>query len=916
MSRLILVDGSSYLYRAYHALPALQASDGQPTGAMRGVLAMLRRLAADVAHTHFAVVFDAKGKTFRHDWYADYKANRPPMPDDLVAQIEPLYDCIRAEGWALVSVPGIEADDVIGTLATTAKAQQMTTLISTGDKDMAQLVCDEITLINTMNHETLDAAGVLAKFGVTPSQIIDYLTLVGDSSDNVPGVAKVGAKTAAKWLAQYGSLDNLTAHENELKGVVGENFRQAKDWLPQGKRLVTIKTDCELPISLNDLLADTPPNLPDLEKLHELYTRYEFKSWLKGGTSAPPKKGVSATLRAETAPAPTADIAPDGKPATLNYVAVTTTERLQEWCDKIRRAPLTALDCETNALDPMTASLVGISLATAPGDACYIPVGHDHDFEHSTLPLSEVLDALKPWLEDENAKKVGQNIKYDEHVFLNHGVQLRGIAHDTMLQSYVLEAHRPHDMDTLALAHLHWKTITYDDVTGKGAKRIPFAQVPIARATEYAAEDADVTLRLNDAFLPQLQAAPDLLKLYETMELPVREILCRMERHGVLIDRAALAKQSHELGARLLTLEQQAYALAGQPFNLASPKQLGEILFGRMGLPPVKKTATGQPSTDEDVLQQLAADYPLPKILLEHRGLAKLKSTYTDKLPTMINPKTGRVHTTFSQTTAVTGRLASSEPNLQNIPVRTEEGRRIREAFVAPDGCRLISADYSQIELRIMAHLSEDPGLLDAFRHGGDIHRSTAAVIFGVPPDQVTTDQRRMIKAVNFGLIYGMSAFGLAQQLNIDRSSAAAFIEKYFARYPGVYRYMQTTRETAKAKGYVETVFGRKLTLENINASNAARRAAAERAAINAPMQGTAADLIKLAMIAVQNWLDEQQLRTKMLLQVHDELIFETPDDEVQTVMNALPDLMQNVAQLKVPLIVNVGIGRNWDEAH
>lgn len=915
MSRLVLVDGSSYLYRAYHALPDLRTSRGEPTGALRGVLAMLRRLAEEYAPEYFAVVFDAPGKTFRNDWYPEYKANRPPMPDDLVAQIEALHESIRAQGWPLVVVSGIEADDVIGTLAQEAQTRGWQTLISTSDKDMAQLVSPEVVCINTMSNETLDEAGVKNKFGVAPAQIVDYLTLIGDTVDNIPGVAKVGPKTAVKWLSQYETLDNLVAHADEIKGVVGENLRNTLDWLPEARKLVTIKTDCPLPVALDELR----PTTANTEKLTELYTRFEFKSWLrqgKDGVAPSGGKAVSKTLRKETAEEAVAPASLDGKPGTLNYEIVRDQAALEQWMQKLDAAKLVALDLETTSLDPMTAHIVGWSLCVAPGDACYIPVAHEDTVPPEQLDNEIVVTHLKPWLENSEAAKVGQNIKYDQHVLANNNISLAGVRHDTMLQSYVLEAHKAHDLDALAENHLSWQAIRYDDVTGKGARRIPFAQVPVERAAEYAAEDADVTLRLHEVLYPQLQAQPSLLSVYETIELPVRAILCRMEHTGVLIDRVLLAKQSHELGQRLLQLENEAYVLAGQPFNLSSPKQLGEILFQRMGLPPVKKTATGQPSTDEEVLQTLAADYPLPKLLLEHRTLAKLKSTYTDKLPTMINAATGRVHTTFSQTTAITGRLASSDPNLQNIPVRTAEGRRIREAFIAPENHALISADYSQIELRIMAHLSEDPGLLKAFHEGADIHRATAAEVFGIPQEEVTADQRRMIKAVNFGLIYGMSAFGLAQQLGIARQAAQQFIDRYFARYPGVADYMQRTRELAHAQGYVETVFGRRLVLANINGGNAARRAAAERAAINAPMQGTAADLIKKAMIATQDWLDQQQLKTRMLLQVHDELLLEVPNDEVDQIQKELPALMCQVAQLRVPLIVNIGIGVNWDEAH
>ena len=887
---------------------------------------MLRRLVDEYAPDYFAVVFDAPGKTFRNDWYPDYKAQRPPMPDDLVAQIAPLHECVRAQGWPLIIESGIEADDVIGTLARHAQARGWRTLISTSDKDMAQLVSPNVTCINTMSNETLDEAGVVAKFGVAPKQIIDYLALIGDTSDNVPGVAKVGPKTAVKWLSQYGTLDELVARAADITGAVGNNFREALEWLPQARRLVTIKTDCALPVT-PEMLRIEPV---DAEALTTLYTRFEFKSWLRlasKSTAVRPAKTLPAAPEhnavrvadAVNAPMENAPL-PEGKPATLAYEMVSDEAALARWCARLDAAAQTgtpvSFDLETTSLDPLLGEIVGLSFACAPNEACYVPVAHRYADAPPQLDRAAVLQRLTPWLENAAAPKLGQNLKYDQHILANHGITLRGVRHDTMLQSYVLESHKSHDLDALAARHLNWQTISYDDLTGKGAHRIPFEQVAVDRATDYAAEDADVALRLHRALYPRLQAAPSLLSIYEEMELPVREVLFTMERHGILIDRDLLARHSHELGQRLLTLENEAHALAGQPFNLASPKQLGEILFARLKMPPVKKTSTGQPSTDEEVLQTLAADFPLPKVLLEHRMLAKLKSTYTDKLPTMINARTGRVHTTFSQTTAVTGRLASSEPNLQNIPARTAEGRRIREAFIAPAGSVLLSADYSQIELRIMAHLSEDSGLLQAFRDGADIHRATAAEIFGIAPDQVSAEQRRYIKAVNFGLIYGMSAFGLAQQLGVERAAAQQFIDRYFTRYPGVARYMEAIRAQAHERGYVETVFGRRLTLTDINGGSGPRRAAAERAAINAPMQGTAADLIKKAMIAVQQWLDQNALRTRLLLQVHDELVLEVPEDELARVESALPPLMCHVAQLRVPLVVNLGKGQNWDEAH
>ena len=907
MPKLILVDGSSYLYRAFHALPDLRTSRGEPTGAIRGVLFMLRRLIEDGKPDYFAVVFDAPGKTFRDEWYPEYKATRTPMPDDLAAQIAPLHELIRTHGWPLLMVEGVEADDVIGTLARKAEEAGMETLISTGDKDLAQLVTPKITLVNTMSNERLDESAVAAKFGVRAEQVLDLLTLTGDAIDNVPGVAKVGPKTAARWLADYGTLDNVIAHAGEIGGVVGENLRTALDWLPKARKLLTVKTDCALPIDPTDLVMRTP----EPAALREMYERFEFRSLLK---DAPPPRPAAA-------PAPTAAARDEPTPAaapaqTRDYEIVLDEPAFARWLETIEASPLVCFATETTSPDPMQARIVGISFSVEPGRAAYVPLGHRYAGAPAQLPLETVLARLKPWFENPGKRKLGQNVKYDEHVLANHGVALGGVAHDTMLQSYVLESHRSHELDDLALRHLNLKTIAYAEVTGKGASQIGFDQVTIERAGEYAAQDADVTQQLHRALHPRIAGDAKLAYVYEAIELPTREVLFRMERNGVLLDPARLAAQGRELGERLLALEQQAYQLAGGPFNLGSPKQLGEILFERMKLPMVKKTATGQPSTDEDVLQTLAADYPLPKLVLEQRALAKLKSTYTDKLPQMVDARTGRVHTNFGQATAVTGRLASTDPNLQNIPVRTPEGRRIREAFVAAPGRLLVSADYSQVELRIMAHLSGDASLVSAFAEGADIHRATAAEIFGVAMDQVSPEQRRYIKAVNFGLIYGMSAFGLASQLGIERSAAQQFIERYFARYPGVARYMQRTRELAHAQGYVETVFGRRLWLPDINAGGGPRRQAAERAAINAPMQGTAADLIKLAMVAVQDWLDRERRASKLILQVHDELVLEAPVDEVEEVKARLPRLMTGVATLHVPLVVDVGSGPNWDQAH
>jgi DNA polymerase-1 len=896
MPLLLLVDGSSYLYRAFHALPDLRTASGQPTGAIKGVVAMLRKLEADYKADYRAVVFDAKGKTFRDDWYPDYKANRPPMPGDLAAQIEPLHECIRAEGWPLLMIDGVEADDVIGTLAHEATQQKIDCVISTGDKDLAQLVNAHVKLINTMSNEVLDEAGVAEKFGVPPNRIVDYLTLVGDTVDNVPGVAKVGPKTAVKWLAQYGSLDAIVEHAAEIGGAVGENLRNHLDFLPLGRKLVTVACDLDLPLRLNDLVPQ--PN--DDAKLVELYNRLGFRSWLRDAQAAAPE-----------APKPEAV-----KNATDGYEAILDEATFARWLAKIESAPLTSLDTETTALDPMQAQLVGISFATQAGEAAYLPLAHRYAGVPPQLTFDETLARLKPWLESAQRKKVGQHLKYDRHIFANHGIELRGIQDDTLLESYVLESDKSHDLGNLAERHLGLKSISYDDITGKGAKRISFAEVPIEKAAEYSAEDSDLTLRVHQTLSAQLAAEPRLAELYRELELPVADVLFRMERNGVLIDVFSLAQQSEELGRKMLALEKEAHEVAGQPFNLSSPKQLGEILFGQLGLPVVKKTPGGAPSTDEEVLEKLAEDYPLPRKILDYRSVAKLKNTYTDKLPLMVNRQTGRVHTSFGQAVAVTGRLSSNDPNLQNIPVRTAEGRRIRSAFIAPPDHVLMSADYSQIELRIMAHLSNDARLLEAFARGEDIHRATAAEVFGITPLEVGPDQRRAAKAINFGLIYGMSAFGLAKQINVERSAAQSYMDRYFARYPGVARYMEETRALARDKGYVETVFGRRLWLPEIKSGVVTRRQAAERAAINAPMQGTAADLIKRAMLAVQGWLDQQGMAAKLILQVHDELVLEVPDAEIAAVREHLPKLMGGVAKLAVPLLVEVGVGPNWDEAH
>ncbi|MBS1160437.1 MAG: polymerase [Proteobacteria bacterium] len=906
MPLLLLVDGSSYLYRAFHALPDLRNKAGEPTGAIYGVLNMLRRLESDYKADYKAVVFDAKGKTFRDDWYPEYKAHRPPMPEAMISQIEPLHAAIRAAGWPLLMVDGVEADDVIGTLATQATADGLETLISTGDKDLTQLVNPQVRWYNTMSNELLDAAGVEAKFGVPPSKIIDYLALVGDTVDGVPGVAKCGPKTALKWLAEYGSLDEIVAHAADIGGVVGQNLRDHLAFLPLGKKLVTVACD------LSNLPAPTALTATprDTASLRELYTRYQFRTWLgeidgpDAAAAVPAREGLAATPLASTAG------------VEVSYETVFSWPQFEAWLAKIETAELTGLDTETTSLDSFAARIVGISLSVKVGEACYIPLGHTAPGVADQLSRDEVLARLKPWLESAGHRKVLQNAKYDQHVFANHDIRLAGIAHDTMLQSYVLESDKGHDLGQLCKRHLDLDTIAYEDLCGKGAKQITFDQVDIERAATYAAEDADVTLRVHQALFPQFSGEAGLSRIYADIEMPARQVIWQMERTGILIDGDTLSRQSHEIGQKIMGLEAQAYELAGQPFNLSSPKQLADILFDKLGLPVKKKTPSGGPSTDEEVLSELALDYPLPKLLLEHRSLSKLKGTYTDKLPRMINPHTGRVHTHFSQASVVTGRLASSDPNLQNIPVRTEEGRKIRTAFIAPAGHSIVSADYSQIELRIMAHLSGDERLLDAFAHGEDVHRATAGEIFGVTPLEVGPDQRRVAKSINFGLIYGMSAFGLARQLGLERSAAQTYIDRYFTRYPGVARYMEEARETARQKGYVETAFGRRLWFPEIRASNGTRRQAAERAAINAPMQGTAADLIKLAMIAVQDWLEASGLKSRLVLQVHDELVLEVPDDELIEIRTHLPRLMSQVAELMVPLIVEIGIGANWEAAH
>jgi DNA polymerase-1 len=917
MKTLLLVDGSSYLYRAFHALPELRNPRGEPTGAIYGVINMLRRLLKDVPADYAACVFDARGKTFREEAYPEYKANRPSMPEDLAGQIAPLKETVVALGWPLLEVEGVEADDVIGTLACEAERAGMKVVISTGDKDIAQLVTAQVTLVNTMSNEILDEAGVLRKFGIGPKLIIDYLTLVGDSVDNVPGVSKVGPKTAVKWLAQYGTLDGVVGRAAEVGGAVGENLRKSLDWLPKARELLTIKCDVPLPVKVTELALQPR----DTAKLATLFDRFGFKSWrqeLDSGAepinSATPSTTTSAITSAAVPGAPAQASLPPRAPR--NYEMVTTEAQLDAWLERLRGAGIASFDTETTSLDSMKAELVGVSFSVEPGAAAYVPLGHRYAGVLPQLDRDAVLARLKPWLEDAARLKLGQNAKYDIHVLANYGIKVAGVVHDTLLQSYVLESHQRHDMDSLAERHLGVKTITYDEVTGKGAGRIGFEQVELERATEYAAEDADITLQLHQALYPRIETDEKLLRIYREVEMPLVPVLYAMERTGVLLDKALLGRLSQEFGEKMGQIEHKAYEEAGQPFNLNSPKQIQEILFEKKGLTPIKKTPSGQPSTDEDALSELALDHPLPKLILEYRGLAKLKSTYTDKLGGIINAETGRVHTTYGQAIAVTGRLASNDPNLQNIPIRTAEGRRIREAFIAPPGSHIISADYSQIELRIMAHISQDASLLKAFAAGEDIHRATAAEIFGIPPAELGAEQRRYAKVINFGLIYGMSAFGLARQLGLERAAAQQYMDRYFARYPGVADYMKRTREAARTAGYVETVFGRRLWLPEIRSGNPARRQGAERAAINAPMQGTAADLIKMAMIATDRWLAEKRLKSRLIMQVHDELVLEVPDAELDTVKRELPRLMGSVAELAVPLVVDVGAGPNWDRAH
>ncbi|GLQ51736.1 DNA polymerase I [Dyella flava] len=916
MPNLTLIDGSSYLFRAFHALPPLSNAKGEPTGALFGVVNMLRST-LKARPDYVAFVSDASGPNFRHVLYDKYKANRPPMPDELRAQIEPMLAIVSALGFPILRISGVEADDVIGTLATQAHQQGIDVLISTGDKDLAQLVRPGITLVNTMTNTTMDTAGVVEKFGVKPEQIIDFLSLTGDTVDNVPGVNKCGPKTAAKWLAEYGSLDGVIANAGKISGKIGEYLREALPSLPLSRELVTIKIDVPLDQTVKQLTLHER----DTNALRELFTRYEFKAALKDLDSAAAEAAAPAPASAEmqasvvpvridTSAAPV-DLGGEG-----HYELVTTQAQFDSWMSRLHDAPLIAFDTETTSLDAMRADIVGLSLSIQPGHACYIPLAHDYPGAPAQLSREQVLAALKPILEDPKRPKVGQHAKYDMNILSHYGITVQGLKHDTMLESYVWNATATrHDMDSLARKYLGYETVKYEEVAGKGAKQISFSQVDLDTACRYAAEDADVTLRLHHALWPLLEGEPKLLKVYEDIEIPLVPVLAGMEQHGVLIDVDELRRQSQQLGKRMHELQQEAWRSAGREFNLESPKQLQAILFDELGLPAKLKTPTGQPSTNEEALEAIADDHALPRLILDYRGLAKLRSTYTEKLAEIVNPRTGRVHTSYHQGAVATGRISSTDPNLQNIPVRTEEGRRIRQAFIAPKGWQVMAADYSQIELRIMAHLSGDEGLVRAFQEGGDIHRATAAEVFGLDPAEVTSNQRRAAKAINFGLMYGMSAFGLARQLGVDRGEASDYMARYFSRYPGVHAFMEATRERAHRDGFVETLFGRRLYLENLSARNQALRAGAERAAVNAPMQGTAADIIKRAMIAVAAWLKGRD-DAHMLMQVHDELVFEVRADAVDTVREAVRERMSGAAELRVPLIVDVGVGNNWDEAH
>jgi DNA polymerase-1 len=907
----ILVDGSSYLYRAYHAMPPLTNADGQATGAVYGVVNMLRKLLRDYNPEHIAVVFDAKGKTFRNDMYPEYKAHRPPMPDDLREQIEPIHAIVRAMGLPLLMVDGVEADDVIGTLAQQATEQGINTIISTGDKDMAQLVNEHITLINTMNNSTTDIQSIMDKYGIAPNRIIDYLALMGDKVDNIPGVPSVGPKTATKLLQQYDSLEGVIAHADEVKGKLGEKLRETAAILPLSYQLATIKLD--VPLDFSPSTLNIQPQ--DQGALLSLFKKLEFKTWttelVRAGNAPPPVAHRTATQENTSATPPAAT-------HESHYETILTEERLQHWLTKLKNAELFAFDTETTSLNYLDARIVGLSFAVTAGEAAYLPLTHDYLGAPEQLNIDHVLALFKPLLEDPTHNKVGQNLKYDRHILLNHNIDLQGIQHDTMLQSYILDSTATrHDMDSLAEKYLGRQTIHFEDVAGKGKKQLTFNQIDLEQAAPYAAEDADITLQLHQTLWPQVQAIPSLAEVYSTLEMPLLPVLNTLERNGVNIDIWMLQQQSDELGHKLDKLEQQAWDLAGEEFNLGSPKQLGVILYDKLEIPILKKTPKGQPSTAEGVLQELAEDgYELPQVLMQYRSLSKLKSTYTDRLPEQVNKTTGRVHTSYHQAVTATGRLSSSDPNLQNIPIRSEEGRRIREAFVAPSGYILLAADYSQIELRIMAHLSQDKGLLKAFAAGEDIHRHTASEIFGVSLDDVTSDQRRSAKAINFGLIYGMSAHGLSKQLGIERHQAADYMTTYFERYPGVKRYMESTREQAKVDGYVETLFGRRLFLPEINSSNGMRRQYAERTAINAPMQGTAADIIKRAMIDIHQWLIDEKSSIRMIMQVHDELVFEVPVDQIDMTKTKIEQFMSNAAKLDVPLEVGIGTGDNWEQAH
>lgn len=899
---LVLVDGSSFLYRAYHALPPLTNSRGEPTGAVLGVTNMLRKLISAHATPHVGVVFDAPGRTFRDDLFEQYKSHRPPMPDDLRSQIKPLHAIIRAMGLPLLIESGVEADDVIGTLALRAAEQGYFVIISTGDKDMAQLVCDRIVLENSMYDIRLDQEGVIAKFGVPPERIVDYLALVGDTSDNIPGVPKVGPKTAAKWLQEYGSLDAIIEQADSVGGKVGENLRATLDQIPLSRQLATIRCDLSLPLTPDELSSTDP----DLNALRDWLKLMEFNSWLRQLENGAESPAPSPQTQAAATPA-----------VKGHYEAVLTEADLNRWIRQLETAELFAFDTETTSLDYTQAAIVGVSFAVKAGEAAYVPLAHTYPGAPAQLNREHVLEQLRPLLEAPDRGKLGQHLKYDANVLANHGITLRGMRHDTMLESYVLNSTATrHDMDSLANFYLQHQAISYEDVAGKGAKQIGFDQVGLTEATEYAAEDADVTLRLHETLWPRMNAVPSLKRVYETLEIPLIPVLSRIERTGVLVDVFMLAEQSRELAGRMLELEREAHAVAGSPFNLGSPKQIQTVLYDKLNLPVLKKTPKGQPSTDESVLAELAELYDLPRLILDYRSVSKLRSTYTEKLPQQINPRTGRVHTSYHQAVAATGRLSSSDPNLQNIPVRTAEGRRIRQAFIAPKGHKIVAADYSQIELRIMAHFSGDPNLRLAFAENADVHRHTAAEVFGVTLDEVSTDQRRSAKAINFGLIYGMSAFGLAKQLGVDRTLAQRYIDTYFERYPGVKAFMDQSRETAREKGYVETLMGRRLYVPDIRSRNGQSRQYAERTAINAPMQGTAADIIKAAMIAVDEWIQSTEVPVRMIMQVHDELVFEVAEDFIDEARETIRALMAGATELSVPLLVDVGVGDNWDEAH